>query len=132
MPNEGSSDLKYDPEVDDYVVWTTELGQIHEGWVYFKASQPTPKRGWVTPQRYITIEIGVKKKPDHQIDSSFPHKYVHVLLCCYEHQWGELRYVKRRKGKNDNTIIHEAEKGINFYDYYPDYKSQEHRYLDVQ
>ena len=61
-----------------------------------------------------------------------PHKYIHVLLCCYEHQWGELRYVKRRKNKNDNSIIHEAEKGINFYNYYPDYKSQEHRYSDVQ
>ena len=26
----------YEPEVDDYVVWTIELGQVHEGWVYFK------------------------------------------------------------------------------------------------
>ena len=25
----------YEPEVDDYVIWTTELG-IDEGWVYFK------------------------------------------------------------------------------------------------
>ena len=43
MPNEGSSDLKYEPQVDDYVVWTTELGQVHEGWVFFKADPPVTK-----------------------------------------------------------------------------------------
>ena len=75
---------------------------------------------------YITIELGVKKRPDYHENN--PHKYIHVLLCCYEHQWGELRYVKRRKDKNDNTIIHE-EQEVNLY---PDYKSQEYRYSDVQ
>ena len=128
--NEGSSDLKYEPQINDYVVWTTALGMIHEGWVYFKSTPTAPKRGWSTPLDYITIELGVKERPDYHENN--PHKYIHVLLCCYEHQWGELRYVKRRKDKNDNTIIHEAEKGINFYNYYPDYKSQEHRYQDVQ
>ena len=49
----------YEPEINDYVQWTTELGQVHQGWVYFKAEQTAPKRGWVTPQRYITIEVGV-------------------------------------------------------------------------
>ena len=49
----------YEPEVNDYVQWQTELGQIHEGWVYFKAEPTAPKSGWVTPQRYITIEVGV-------------------------------------------------------------------------
>ena len=24
----------YNPQVNDYVVWTTELGQVHKGWVY--------------------------------------------------------------------------------------------------
>ena len=28
----------YNPQVNDYVVWTTELGQVHKGWVYFVAS----------------------------------------------------------------------------------------------
>ena len=28
---------------------------------------------------------------------------IHVLLCCYEHQWNELQYVKRRKNKYDDT-----------------------------
>ena len=29
----------YNPQVNDYVVWTTELGQVHKGWVYFVASE---------------------------------------------------------------------------------------------
>ena len=124
--NEGSSDLKYNPQVNDYVVWTTQLGMKHEGWVYFKSTPTAPKRGWSTPLDYITIELGVKEKPN--CTENDPHKYIHVLLCCYEHQWGELKYVKRRKDKNDDTIIHE-EQEVNLY---PDYKSQEHRYSDVQ
>ncbi len=44
----------YEPEINDYVQWRTELGQVHEGWVYFKAEPTAPKRGWTTPQRYIT------------------------------------------------------------------------------
>ena len=46
----------YEPEINDYVQWQTELGQVHEGWVYYKTEPTAPKRGWVTPQRYITIE----------------------------------------------------------------------------
>ena len=26
----------YDPQVNDYVRWTTALGMVHEGWVYYK------------------------------------------------------------------------------------------------
>ena len=87
----------YEPEVNDYVVWTTELGMVHEGWVYFKADPTIEKRGWRKPQRYITIELGVKEKPDYNEDN--PHKYVHVLLCCYEPQWKELKFVKKRKSR---------------------------------
>ena len=79
----------YEPEVNDYVIWTTELGQIHEGWVYFKAEPVIPKRGWVTPQRYITIEIGIKEKPDYQEDNF--HRYIHTLLCCYAVSYTHLR-----------------------------------------
>ena len=64
LHNEGSSDLKYDPQVNDYVVWTTALGMIHEGWVYFKSTPLAPKRGWEAPIDYITIELGVKEKPN--------------------------------------------------------------------
>ena len=118
----------YEPKVDDYVIWTTQLGMVHEGWVYFVSDEVQPKRGWPTPVRYITIEIGTKPKPYCTLTHDRLHKKIHVLLCCYENQWGELKYVKRRKSKNDNTIIHE-EQEVNLY---PDYKSQEHRYSDVQ
>ena len=120
MPNEGSSDLKYEPQVDDYVVWTTELGQVHEGWVFFKTDPPVAKRGWKTPLEYITIEIGMKKKPECQYEKNNPHKYIHVLLCCYKPQWNELRYVKHRVSKYDNTCVED--------NIYPDYKSQDGKY----
>ena len=29
----------YEPQVNDYVVWTTEMGQVHKGWVYFVADE---------------------------------------------------------------------------------------------
>ena len=64
--------MMYEPEINDYVVWTTELGMVHEGWVYFKADPTIEKRGWRKPQRYITIELGVKEKPDYNEDN--PHK----------------------------------------------------------
>ena len=35
----------YEPKVDDYVIWTTQLGMVHEGWVYFVSEEVKPKRG---------------------------------------------------------------------------------------
>ena len=110
LHNEGSSDLKYDPQINDYVVWTTALGMIHEGWVYFKSTPLAHKRGWVTRIDYITIELGVKEKPN--CTENDPHKYVHVLLLCYESQWHELRYVKRRKSQKDDSILPESNQHI--------------------
>ena len=34
----------YNPQVNDYVVWTTELGQVHKGWVYFVAINQKRKK----------------------------------------------------------------------------------------
>ena len=117
----------YEPKVDDYVIWTTQLGMVHEGWVYFVSEKSKPKRGWPTPLRYITIEIGTKPKPYCTLAHDRLHKKIHVLLCCYEHQWKELKYVKRRKSKYDDTepdVIVEENVAM--------YHSQEHRYPDVQ
>ena len=97
----------YNPQVNDYVVWTTELGQVHQGWVYFVASEAEKKKGWQTPARYISIEIATK--PRKQCDlTTFLHKRIHVCLCCYESNWHELELIKRRKNKHDDTIIWEA------------------------
>ena len=97
----------YNPQVNDYVVWTTELGQIHQGWVYFVADESTQKKGWQTPARYISIEIATKPRPQCDL-STFLHKSIHVCLCCYEQNWHELKLIKRRKNKHDDTIIWES------------------------
>ena len=62
--NEGSSDLKYNPQVNDYVVWTTQLGMKHEGWVYFKSTPTAPKRGWVHLWIYYH-RVGCEGKTDY-------------------------------------------------------------------
>ena len=113
----------YDPQVNDYVRWTTALGMVHEGWVYFKADKTEPKRGWKTPSRYISIEIATK--PRKQCDlTSFLHKRIHVCLCCFEANWHELEFIRRRVSKQDNSDPDELSYGA--------YKSQQHRPLDVQ
>ncbi len=95
-------DDTYEPEVDDYVVWEREtwVGPIKdEGWVYFKAPIMEEKKGFIKPVRYITIETGVRDKPKEQLDckSTLKHTKVHTLLLCYESNWKDLRFVRRRE-----------------------------------
>ena len=71
----------YEPKVNDYVVWHTTPHPI-EGWVYFVDSQ------------YITIEIGVKEKPDNLVGF---HKKTHCCVLCYPQFWHELEYIKSQK-----------------------------------
>ena len=96
---------EYEPEVDDYVVWEREtwVGTISdEGWVYFKGDPVEPKKGFRTNPRYITIETGVRDKPKEQMDcgASSLHTKVHTLLLCYEQDWKNLRFVRRRESKH--------------------------------
>ena len=114
----------YDPKVNDYVRWTTAVGMVHEGWVYFKTSPVEPKKGWNTPSRYISIEIATKPRPQCNV-STFLHKRIHVCLCCYEGNWNQLEFVRRRVSKKDDR---DPDENIS----YGAYKSQQHRPLDVQ
>jgi len=100
----------YEPQINDYVVWTTEMGQVHKGWVYFVASEGEHKKGWEKPTRYISIEIATKPRPQCDLTRFF-HKRIHVCLCCYEQSWHELELIKKRKSKHDDTIIWTAEEG---------------------
>ena len=115
--------LMYEPKVNDYVRWTTALGMVHEGWVYFKAEPSENKKGWQTPARYISIEIATKPRPQCDL-STFLHKNIHVCLCCYESDWHELEYVRRRVSKQDDSDPDQLSYGA--------YKSQKYRYEDIQ
>ena len=77
-----------DPQVDDYVRW----GDL-EGWVYFK-----------DPQYYITIEIGVRPKPNCEYTREEKHKYIHTLVCCFPWDWNKLEYVHTRKNRYGKTL----------------------------
>ena len=117
----------YDPQVNDYVKWTTELGQVFHGWVYFK-SEPEDnalriKGGWRPVQRYISIEIATKPRPQCDL-SRFFHKRIHVCLLCYEKTWNELEFIRRRVSQQDDSNPDEVSYGT--------YKSQQYRPLDVQ
>ena len=96
-----SNQTNYEPEVDDYVIWNRPNGDIEEGWVYFKGdkvdNEKRVKDGWKAVARYITIETGVRPKPQHQLEDSSMHKYVHTLLLCYDSSWHQLKFVKKRE-----------------------------------
>ena len=96
--------MTYDPKVDDYVIWNRPNGDIEEGWVYFKGdpvdNELRVKQGWNPVARYITIETGVRDKPKEQLEgSSCKHSKVHTLLLCYESQWKDLKFIKKRNSK---------------------------------
>ena len=103
--------MTYNPQVNDYVIWKRN-GLLDQGWVYF-VSEPIDnekriKNNWRPVARYVTIEVGVREKPECQYDKNNPHKYVHILLCCYENQWKELKFVKKRKSQYDDSIVLES------------------------
>ena len=77
-----------DPQIDDYLRW----GDL-EGWVYFKY-----------PNYYVTIEIGVKPKPNCEYTRLEKHKYIHTLVCCFHWDWKELEYIHSRKNKYGKTL----------------------------
>ena len=118
----------YNPQVNDYVKWTTALGMIHEGWVYYKGNShdnaKREKNNWLPVSNYITIEIATKERPQCNV-STFLHKRIHVCLCCYESNWHELQFIRRRVSKHDASDPDEVVS-------YGAYKSQKHRYLDPQ
>ena len=105
----------YEPQVDDYVRWTTALGMVHEGWVYFKGEPQPKKKGFPKVEHYITIELGVKDMPPEQSKTSL-HRKNHVLMLCYHWNWNELEYIKNCRDDMNVQMYH----------------SQEGRYADIQ
>ena len=94
MPN-------YEPEVNDYVIWDRGEYGKDEGWVYFKCDEEiTYNLEGIEQPRYITIETGVRPKPNCEYSKNDPHKFVHTLLLCYQSSWHQLKFVKKRKTKN--------------------------------
>jgi len=120
----------YEPEVDDYVRWTNELGQVHEGWVYFKGdpvnNSKRVKDGWNPISQYITIEISIRPKETCIYTSGKPmrHKNIHSLLLCNKENWKELEYIKNRRDTTRDATPENISTNM--------YKSQENRYQDVQ
>ena len=74
----------YIPKVNDYVIWDRGQYGRDEGWVYFFCEE------------YITIETGVKPRPDAECEGS-KHQFIHTLLLCHAQYWKDLQYVKSRK-----------------------------------
>ena len=75
--------------------------------------------------RAVAVQIEIATKPRPQCDlSTFFHKRIHVCLCCYEDNWHELEFIRRRVSKQDDSDPDLISYGA--------YKSQQHRPLDVQ
>ena len=77
----------YIPKVNDYVIWDKGEYGRDEGWVYFFSEE------------YITIETGIKPRPDAECEGS-RHHFIHTLLLCHAEFWKDLQYVKSRKSAN--------------------------------
>ncbi len=93
----------YEPEVDDYVIWEKQTWcgiSTDKGWVYFKGDPVEPKKGFPNQARYITIETAVYDKPAEQLKDSPLHKKTHTLLLCYEQDWKDLKFVRKRESKH--------------------------------
>ena len=87
-------------------MWTTALGMVHEGWGYYKGTPDDNVRRnkdkWVATSNYITIEIATKPRPQCDL-STFFHKRIHVCLLCFENDWHELEFVRKRVSKQDDS-----------------------------
>ena len=123
----------YEPEVNDYVIWERPNGDIDEGWVYCKTdpvdNEKRLKEGWKPLSQYITIETSVRPKPNHMYNDK--HKFIHTLLICNRENWNQLKYIKKRNGKecehySQYDDVHGNEDSVSMY------KSQRHRYRDIQ
>ena len=84
--------MSYTPRVDDYVIWNT-TPETFKGWVYFKCEQ------------YITIEIGVKDKPDELVGF---HKKTHCCVLCFPENWDQLEYITSRESVYHEVPIQEV------------------------
>lgn len=82
--------MTYVPDVNDYVVWTDTLGKVIEGWIYFVDST------------YITIEIGVRDKPECPYESTVLHKKTHCCVLCFPENYHQLEYICSRPSKHHN------------------------------
>ena len=128
----------YEPKVNDYVIWDRGEHGTDEGWVYFKGepvdNEKRIKEGWKSLSQYITIETSIKPKPNHYYSSGkeMKHKYIHTLLICNRDNWNQLTFVKKRTDKQEcqhysqYDDIHGNEDSVSMY------KSQRHRYRDIQ
>ena len=80
----------YSPKLHDYVIYRTG-NMKHEGWVYYAGEE------------HISIELGVKDKPQCQYTKEEKHKKTHILLVCPSWDWDKLQYVTSRKDYHDES-----------------------------
>ena len=104
----------YEPKVDDYVIWGDQ-----KGWVYFKDIE------------YITIELGIKPKPNCEYTKIEKHKYTHNLLLCYPWAWKDLEYVYTRRNKYGKNLEEmDVYDRFDTVDTIDTYKTQQYRNID--
>ena len=55
-------------------------------------------------QHLTTSRLRLQQNQDHSVIlSTFFHKRIHVCLCCYESDWHELEFIRRRVSKQDDS-----------------------------
>ena len=85
--------MHYQPQTNDYVKYSTPVGNHLEGWIY-----------WIDPEkRYLTLEIMVREKSEESYKDCVLHRNERCLVCVYPENWNRLEYVKNRR---PNKIMH--------------------------
>lgn len=90
---EKNAKLTYVPKLNDYVKWVDSQGIVVEGWIYF------------VDREYITIEIGVKDKPDELVGF---HKKTHCCVLCFPQDWNQLEYITSRESVHQDVPIYKV------------------------
>ena len=81
----------YEPEVGDYVIWDRGEYGKDEGWVYFKCDkEPSFNLKGIEHARYITIETGVRPKPECRYTKNEQHK---MILIAYKTKKAKVKSI---------------------------------------
>jgi len=91
--------FEYKPRLHDYVKWH-QKNETLEGWVYYCGDD------------YISIEIGVKDKPNCEYTKNEKHKKIHVLVVCQNWYWHQLEYITYRENFYDESLRNRSQHNI--------------------
>ena len=88
----------YEPEVNDYVNGLHSWVRYTEGGYISRQNQQHPKEDGSHP-RGISQSKWAQKRNPIILTHDNPHRYVHILLCCYESSMVRVEICKEKENR---------------------------------